>query len=340
MKFPKNAFLASCLLLAFARCHVAAADYRMKKPVELTFATISVGTGMYTNAAAIAQLFDKAFPSGSIVDVSTTSPGGVGASVVVNNGECDLSLGNAVFTKWAVETGILGQPPVTKVASVAGGIDNIVINVLFTQDFVNRTGLTTVEDIVAKRHPVRLTTKTVGSGGELAASAVFEALGATYADIKSWGGTVTHTGADAASSLLKDGKADITIDLLNPGQATTAELCLTTKMFFPALAPATLDKLVERGFDRVAIPAGAWSGQSADIASVGSPQVVIVNTDTVDDATAYTMAKAICEGVDHLKSVSASMANFDAQAAWQPLKCGAPLHPGAEAYYRQAGYMK
>lgn len=316
-----------------------AGSYEVTGPVELTFATQDVGTTAYVYASTMANIFTDAFPKGSVIDVTTTSPGGVGAPVVLENGQCNVIISNAAPSKWACEDGILDNPPVERVRSIAGGLDKAFINVLFTQSFVDKTGITSVEQLVEQKYPVRIAIKSSGAFGELACAKVFEVLGVSYKDIESWGGSVTQTGSDAIVSLLKDGKADLTIDHIAPGQSATAELCMTADMYFPQLSDETLEKLEEVGFDASTIEAGTWTGQDTEIKSVGSPQVILVAAD-VDDATAYTLTKALCENQETLVNASAALEAFDPKTAWEPLKVGAPLHPGAEAYYKEMGYMK
>ena len=150
---------------------------------------------------------------------------------------------------------------------------------------------------------------------------------------------MTQTGSDAIVSLLKDGKADMTIDHIAPGQSATSELCMTADMYFPQLSDDTLEKLTKEGFDYTAIPAGTWSGQDTEIKTVGSPQVILVSAE-LDDATVYTMTKALCENKQTLVNASAALEAFNPETAWEPIKLGAPIHPGAEAYYKEMGYME
>lgn len=313
--------------------------YTVTEPVEITFATQDVGTTAYVYASTMANLFTDAFPGGSVIDVTTTSPGGVGSPVILENNQCNVTISNGAPAKWACDTGILGNPPTESVRGLAGGLDKAILNVIFTQAFVDKTGITTVEELVAQKYPIRIAVKSSGAFGELACNKVLEVLGVSYDDVESWGGSVTQTGSDAIVSLLKDGKADMTIDHIAPGQSATSELCMTADMYFPQLSDDTLEKLTNEGFDYTVIPAGTWSGQDVEIKTVGSPQVILVSAN-LDDAAVYTMTKALCENTQTLVNASAALEAFDPETAWEPIKLGAPIHPGAEAYYKEMGYME
>ncbi|MDO4316215.1 MAG: TAXI family TRAP transporter solute-binding subunit [Oscillospiraceae bacterium] len=305
--------------------------------VDLTFAAQEVGTAAYNYAAAIQTAIVKEIPSANI-SITTTSPGGVGAPIIVNGGaQCDIVMSNSAPAKWSYEEGILGNAPTTEIAAIAGGLGHDFINVMFTQKFVDATGITTVEELVEQKYPVKIVIKTNGTFGELAAEKVFEALGVTLDDIVSWGGVVEKTGGDAIKSGLQDDLYDMTIDHIGAGQANTSELCLTHDMYAVQMADSTLATLVEMGYDYVTVEAGTWNGQDTDIQTVGSQQVVLVPT-SLDYAVAYHMAKAICENKEDLASAVAAMSYFDPETAGTMTLTGVALHPGAAAYYEEMGY--
>ncbi len=169
--------------------------------VDLTFAAQEVGTAAYNYAAAIQTAIVKEIP-GANISITTTSPGGVGAPVIVNGGaQCDIVMSNSAPAKWSMEEGILGNAPTPDICAIAGGLGHDFVNVMFTQKFVDATGITTVEELVAQKYPVKLVIKTNGTFGELAAEKVFEALGVTLEDVASWGGVVEKTGGDAIKNL-------------------------------------------------------------------------------------------------------------------------------------------
>lgn len=341
MKFfrSKKAIAVFALLTLFITPFSGTGLAALDKPVKLTFATQSVGTAMYMYAAAIVNVWTPVLPKGSLVDVTTTSPGGVGAPVILEKGACDIVLGNAAPAKWAYESGILGSEPTKNVNAIAGGMGNDFVNIMFTKAFVDKTGIKTVEEVVAKKYPVRIAVKANGAFGEMACSKVLEVLGVNYDTVKSWGGSVTQTGSDAIVSLLKDGKADMTIDHVGAGQSATTELCMTTSMYFPELSAETRKKMNEQGFDNAVIPAGTWRGQTAAIKSIGSPQVILCSA-TLPEDVVYTLTKSLSEGKTKLTEANATLASFDPKTAHDILKTGAPLHPGAAKYYREMKYMK
>ena len=316
----------------------AAQTNKLSSPVNLSFAAQEVGTAAYNYAAALQGVMLKGLPSGSTIDITTTSPGGVGAPIIVNGAaQCDIVMSNAGPAKWSFETGILDNAKTTEIAALAGGMGKDFINVMFTQKFVDTTGIKTMEELVAKKYPVKIIIKKNGTLGEMSAEKVLEALGVTLEDVVAWGGKVEKTGGDAIKSGLQDDLYDMTIDHLGAGQANTTELCLTHDMYCVQLADSTLEALCKMGYDYVTVTAGTWNKQTTDIKTVGSQQVVLVSS-TMDKDLAYALTKAICEGDKELGEAVAAMVNFDPKTAGSISLTGVALHPGAKAYYEEMGY--
>lgn len=318
----------------------ATGSMELSGPVQLTFAAQEVGTAAYNYAAALQSVMLPLLPAGSTIDITTTSPGGVSAPMIVNAGEeCDMVMSNAGPAKWSYEQSASEYEygGCTEIACLAGGLGQSFVNIMFTQKFVDATGYTTFEEIVENKYPVKMVIKKNGSFGEQCAEKVCEALGITFDDIESWGGKVEKTGGDAIKSGLQDDLYDMTIDHIGAGQSNTAELCLTHDMYDVELNQDTRDKLCEMGYTPVTVKAGTWNGQDNDVETVGSQQCLIVDAN-MDAAVAYNLTKAICENKDALVTAVASLEYFDPTVAGESGYTGCPLHPGAKAYYEEMGY--
>ncbi|MGN0909187.1 MAG: TAXI family TRAP transporter solute-binding subunit [Succinivibrio sp.] len=331
-----TAAAAACMIAATASASAAVPE--LSKPVKLTFAAQEVGTAAYSYATAIQSVMLKGLPKGSSITITTTSPGGVGAPLIVNDAaKCDIVMSNSGPAKWSMEQGILGRPKTEHIAVLAGGMGHDFINVMFTKKFVDKTGIKTVEELVAKKYPVKIVIKKNGTLGELSAEKVFEAAGASLDAVKSWGGQVEKTGGDAIKSGLQDDLYDMTIDHIGAGQSNTTELCLTHEMVDVQLGDATIAKLKDMGYDDVTVEPNTWKGQTEAVRTVGSQQVVLVSS-TMDDAVAYALTKALSEHASELGSLVAALKYFDPKVAGSLKLTGIPAHPGAKAYYQEMGY--
>ena len=307
-------------------------------PVNLTFAAQEVGTGAYTIAAALQSAMLKGLPSGSTIDLTTNSPGGVGAPVLIQNEECDIIVANAGPAQWSYEKGAdeYDFGGCTDIATLGGGLGHTFTNVMFTQKFVDETGYTSLEEVIADKYPIKLITKKNGSLGELTAERVIEACGITVEEFLSFA-TWEKTGGDAIKSGLQDDLYYMTIDHIEAGQSNTTELCLTHDMYFVQLSDATLANMEEMGYAPIVMEAGTWNKQTTDINSMGSQQNILVSA-SMDEDVAYALTKAVCENKADLASAVASMSYFDPAVAGTKSFAGCPLHPGAARYYAEMGY--
>lgn len=89
---------------------------------------------------------------------------------------------------------------------------------------------------------------------------------------------------------------------------------------------------------KASIPAGTYNGQDEDVPTFGVKLMIICN-DEMDYDLAYQMAKTFCEQADTMIEGNA----FFYEMADRTFICNdlpIPLHPGAEAYYKDAGLLK
>ena len=124
---------ASTAASAAGSVAAATGSMELSGPIQLTFAAQEVGTAAYNYAAALQSVMLPELPAGSTIDITTTSPGGVGAPVIVNAGEeCDLVMSNAGPAKWSYEqsTSEYEFGGCTEIACLAGGLGQNFINIL------------------------------------------------------------------------------------------------------------------------------------------------------------------------------------------------------------------
>ena len=303
---------------------------------ELLIGTQETGTAGYTYATAIMQCIQTV--DGYSVSLVSNSSGNVSSPVLIQEGECDLTVSNSAPALWAATTGIesAGVAKCPDVRCIAGGLGKDFINVMFTQSFVDKTGIKTIEELVEKQQPVRMVIKKNGSFGELAAERVFGVFGVDINNPPAWL-TVEKTSGGAIKDGLSDDLYDLTIDHIGAGQANTTELCLNHAMYDVQLSDETLAKLCEQGYDYVTVPANTWNGQTEEIKTVGSQQCIIVSAD-MDEQVAYNITKALCEHRDILVNTSAVLGNFNPEVAGSKALTGCELHPGAAKYYEEMGW--
>jgi len=84
------------------------------------------------------------------------------------------------------------------------------------------------------------------------------------------------------------------------------------------------------------MPAGLFRGLDHEVPTFVAQHHTVVSHAALSDEDARAIVRAIDEHPECLQEQQVPFA-FHPRAAWEEL--GVPLHPGAEAYYRERGYL-
>jgi hypothetical protein len=311
----------------------------VKMNAELLFATHEVGTSNYNLSAELAKLWEN--EGIGTVDVQPISPGGMGAPYLFEQDKADITFINGAPAKWAYETGTLGKDPIGGYSAMIGSLSSVSAVNFMTNAFMKKHNVSTIEEAIRQELPIRIGCSPVGSMDNEVVQILLGYMGVTEEDIKSWGGDVIHGGGSDLASMVKDNKIDFMLDHTSVNSSTMQEIAMTSDVTFMQWEEATLEYFVkEKGFQRVTIAADSWKNQTEPIINAGTPDCIFVS-DKLDDDVVYELTKIMCENRDYLVSVLASVEPFDPKTCWESEKIGGlPLHPGAERYFKEMGYMK
>ncbi len=301
---------------------------------KLRLATLEVGSSWYVYGGLMADVLRKELPKGSVIDVLPYS-GGVGNMNLVSKGDAELGLGFPPTGKWAYNGQLAYDKKMTNLRGLIGGLDEYFVGIVATK----KSKLTSLEDIPKKKMPIHLVTVTRGSMGEFANRQITEALGAPYKTIESYGGKVTHTSFGVISKMIVDGQADLFAQVVTAGHPAMTEIAITADVVFLGLSDEVVKKVSAYGWYPTTLPANTFKGQTSPIKTIGTTTTLIA-TDKLPDDVAYAVTKAICENRETLAKGHAGLKPFNPQAGWKPETLGLPLHPGAEKYFREKGWMR
>ena len=304
------------------------------------FATQSVDSASYSRVAGIVEVLGKGDLGTNTLEISPVSTGGAAGILLCEQNESQFAIGSNIPGKKLVEgTYEEGREPMENVAAVVGGVDTTWVIVFFSDDFVQKTGYTTLEDVFADHYPARIVTKAPGSFGMDGANDLLDCFGITWDDIDSWGGSSYHIAAQDMADMIKEGSADISIDVISIGQPAFTELCLTTPMHVIQLSQEIRDKMIDKGYTAMTMPAGSWNGQDEPIETICGNETIVVRKDVPDDVV-YAFTKALFEEKDALVELVPSLSSLDPEIGGKIEYTGIELHPGAAAYYKEQGYIE
>ncbi len=112
----------------------------------------------------------------------------------------------------------------------------------------------------------------------------------------------------------------------------------TAAHLVPITGPA-VDRLIADNpyYAKAMIPGGLYRGNDGPTPTFGV-RATLVTTATTPDDVVYLMVKSVFENFEEFKKIHPALAHLDRQEMVRAALT-APLHPGAERYYREAGLM-
>ncbi|MEZ5684674.1 MAG: TAXI family TRAP transporter solute-binding subunit [Paracoccaceae bacterium] len=193
-------------------------------------------------------------------------------------------------------------------------------------------GVTNFEDLKGKRVNVG----NPGSGQRDTMEVLMAAMGWTMADFA----LTSELQAAEQSQALCDNNIDAMVYTVGHPSGSIQEATTACDATLVNVTGDAVAKLVaEHPYYRVAtIPGGMYRGNDADVTTFGVGATLVTSAAVSDDVV-YALVKAVFSDIDTFRGLHPAFANLDpAQMVADGLS--APLHPGAEKYYREVGLIK
>jgi len=322
----KKLFLALCL--------GAAATLGSGAAIAAEQQFISIGTGgvtgvYYPTGGAICRLVNKnrkehgircsvESTGGSVYNINTIRAGELEFGVAQSDWQFHAYHGTSKFEeKGAFEklraVFSVHPEPFTVVARADAGIKNF-------------------EDLKGKRVNIG----NPGSGQRGTMDVVLEAMGWTTGDFAA----ASELKAAEQSQALCDNNIDAMIYTVGHPSGSIQEATTACDSVLVNVTGPAIDKLIaDNAYYRTAtIPGGMYRGNDADTTTFGVGATFVTSADVSEDVV-YEVVKAVFENFDAFKKLHPAFANLKPEEMAQD-GLSAPLHPGAEKYYKEAGILK
>ncbi|TJW56600.1 MAG: TAXI family TRAP transporter solute-binding subunit [Mesorhizobium sp.] len=193
-------------------------------------------------------------------------------------------------------------------------------------------GVTKFEDFKGKRFNVG----NPGSGTRASMERLLGAMGWTLADFS----LASELKADEHGPALCDGKIDGFFYGVGHPSANIQDPTTTCGAKLVPLTGEVVDKLVAENpyYAKATIPGGLYANNPNDTGTFGV-LATLVTSAKVPDESVYQLTRAVFENFDEFKSLHPAFANLD-PAKMVAEGNSAPLHPGAEKYFKEKGWLK
>lgn len=318
MKINKR-FIAvgAALTLSLSAATMAAA------PAFINILTGGTSGVYYPIGVALSQLY------GTGIEGAKTSVQATKASVENLNllqagrGELALALGDSVAAAYQGDVDAGFKKPLDKIRVIAAAYPN------YIQIVANKeSGIKTLADLKGKR----ISVGAPKSGTELNARAIFKAAGLSYEDM----GKVEFLPYAESVELIKNRQLDATLQSSGLGMAAIRDLAATMPINFVEVPENVVLKINNPAYQYGVIPAGTYEGQTADISTVAIQNLFVTQSGVSDDL-AYQMAKIMFENLERLGNAHSAAKAISLDNATKKLP--APLHPGAERYFKEVNAL-
>jgi TRAP transporter TAXI family solute receptor len=193
------------------------------------------------------------------------------------------------------------------------------------------SGIETFDDLKGKRVNV----SNPGSGSRATFEVLMEAKGWTMDDFA----LASELKSAEQSQALADNNVDAIAFIVGHPNGSIQEATTTVDANLIQVSGPEVDRLVEENpyFSTAVIPGGMYAGNPDDTETFGVRATFVTTADVPDEAV-YQLVKAVFENFEDFKKLHPAFATLEKEEM-TTAALSAPLHPGAEKYYKEAGLM-
>lgn len=295
---------------------------------------ISIGTGgvtgvYYPTGGAICRMMSKTRKEHGIRCAVESTGGSVYNVNAVRSGELEFGVAQSDVQYKAVhgEGSLADAGPNPDLRSVFS-IHPEPFTVVARAD----SGITKFEDLAGKR-------VNVGNPGSGQRDTMEVVMGALGWDMSTFS-LASELQAAEQSQALCDNNIDAMVYTVGHPSGSIQEATTACDATLVSVTGEAIDKLVaDNPYYRTAtIPGGMYRGNDSDVATFGVGATLVTSA-SVSDETVYQLVKAVFEDMDGFRGLHPAFANLDPKEMAND-GLSAPLHPGAEKYYREAGLIE
>ena len=268
------------------------------------------------------------------INIDVVPGGGVSNPARVASGQIDMSLAMPMLIAAALSGNDPYKKPFSGIEVVAMGFST---NYLHFAVSVNEK-VNSVEEIFKSDYPLKVITGRSSTSTGWIFGQILKYYGLTEKAIADRGGKVIHAPYGDWVNMLKDRHVNAMFDNITIPSPILTEVLLSRKMKLLPI-PDDLHRFLvkEKSLAPGIIPAGSYGLVEKDLQTCMVKTGIITNAKTSSDVV-YKLMKTWCENADRVRSIHKSVKTWDCRNSWKDT--GGPLHPGAEKYYREMGYMK
>lgn len=301
---------------------------------EFTMCAASVGGTWSLIGTGINSALREAYP-GSTVTLQS-SAGGIANAALLQTGTCDLGIMHSPEVVMA----LAGKPPFKEPLEDLRLIARIESwspqQIMVSQALAEKYDLKTTKDIAEKQVPIRIVLQKPGNIGSAVAADILTESGASPENIEKWGGQVLRGASAEQANLIRDRRADASINSVFPGSASVLDIANALPITLLTVPNDVRAKVSERWqVPEFTIEAGTYEFIDEDIKTV-TLGAHLMAMKSMSDEEVTALLTAIVDHSDKIATVHPSMgrltvANFSGSTL--------PYHDAAVKFYESRDMM-
>ncbi|QUE78252.1 TAXI family TRAP transporter solute-binding subunit [Stutzerimonas stutzeri] len=312
-------------------CALAGSLYAATGVAQERFVTIGTGgqTGVYYTAGqSVCRFLNRAEVQPAIKCNAPSTAGSVTNIVALESGEYEFGFIQSDHQHKALN----GLAPFDKKGPLEDlravfSLQTEILTVVARSD----SGIESFDDLKGKRVNIGVP----GSGSRDTFDEVMKAKGWSNADFALAGELKP---AEMASALGDNNLDAITYVVGHPSGAIQEALTNVDAKLIPVSGPE-IDAFLQHAdyYTAAQIPAGLYPGVNTAVPSIGG-KAVLATTSETDPEIVYQLVKAVFDNLERFKRLHPAFADLEAK---DMIRVGltAPLHEGAERFYKEKGWL-
>lgn len=326
----RNHFIAVALFCLFVIPAISVTAPEAWAQKKLVASGGGVGGAWYILMAGLAEIAKE--KGGITIDVKPG--GGVGNPPQVGSGDVDLALAMPM----SIAAAISGKDPYKKtypdIRVLALGFSTNFLQFAIAED----KKVESITEIFKTKFPLKIVTGRSATTTGWLFDQMLKFYDLKESDIVNRGGKILHSPYGDWVNMLQDKHVDAMFDNITIPSPILLEVLISRKMKLLPLPEELRNFLIkEKALAAAVIPKGSYGIAKEDIPTCAVGTGVIANHGLPSDI-AYNLVKVWSENRDRVRAIHPSVKEWDPRIAWKD--AGGPLHPGAEKYYKEMGYMK
>ncbi len=300
-----------------------------KAPDHLRFMAGPPGGNWFALGTALSEMWTK-----NVVQTTNSTGGGVSNIINTNTKKGDLGFTVTAFVGAAIkgEADFKGK----KIENIAV-FSNLYTQVTYfvvREDFAKKHDINSVDDMIAKKIPVRFATLKPGTSSEFMVKVLFkEGFNTNYATLKDdhdW--SVQYASYDGGADLLADNHLDVFA--FSVGQVASIIMNIESRVPVRILpvGEAAL-AAVSKAYGTIAhtIKPGVYKSVTTPLKTIGDFTSIVIRKDLPEDFV-YNLTKAMWENKASLAGAVKDMNELSPATA---IPTGTPMHPGALKFWNE-----